>query len=402
MYSKDGMKNMRKVLFVISTLDTGGAQRAVSNITTHFPEDFEIDILLNDNKSVSYPYRGNILDLGFEPQDDKTGLIYQIRVLLRRISRLKRLKKTGEYVACYSFLDSANFANILSGNKYCKVIVSVRSNLSNTAKTMPKYKYIVNPLVKALYNKADYVVAVSEGSTRDLNKSFGVSDKRLVTIYNGCDCNEIVQKADYGLLSNENLWFESADKKPYIISTMGRLGKEKGQNLLIKAIAQLNEKYADRDIRLLLVGDGAEKENLIKLAKDFNVEDKVFITGFQDNPFRLLVKCDVFVLPSLFEGFPNALVEAMACGLPVIGSDCESGMREILAPETDIEYHTQNTEYAEYGVLIKTGREIGIVEAVDRLIDEPGLAEEYAQKASMRASDFSIETVVKKWVDLIE
>ena len=393
---------MRKVLFVISTLDTGGAQRAVSNITTHFPGDYEIDILLNDSQSISYPYKGNILDLGFEPKEDKTGLIYQLRVLLRRVIKLRKLKKTGEYLACYSFLDSANFANILSGNKYCKVIASVRSNLSNTAKTMPKYKYIVNPMVKALYNKADYVVAVSEGSTRDLNRTFGIKEEKLVTIYNGYDCDEIEKKSQMDIAPEEKLWFESSTSEPYIIATMGRLGKEKGQNLLIKALAKLLNKYPDRDIRLLLVGDGAERDNLTNQARDLGVERQVFITGFQDNPFRLLSRCDVFVLPSLFEGFPNALAEAMICGLPVIGSDCESGMREILAPGTDIDYHTQITEYVEYGVLVKTGIEDGIVEAVSKFILETEVAKEYMNKAKTRVRDFSIESVVKKWVELAE
>ena len=401
MYSKDGMRNMRKVLFVISTLDTGGAQRAVSNITTHFPGDYEIDILLNDSQSISYPYKGNILDLGFEPKEDKTGLIYQLRVLLRRVLKLRKLKKTGEYLACYSFLDSANFANILSGNKHCKVIASVRSNLSNTAKTMPKYKYIVNPMVKALYNRADYVVAVSEGSTRDLNRTFGIKEEKLVTIYNGYDCDEIEKKSQMDIAPEEKLWFESSTSEPYIIATMGRLGKEKGQNLLIKALAQLLDKYPDRDIRLLLVGDGAERDNLTNQARDLGVERQVFITGFQDNPFRLLSRCDVFVLPSLFEGFPNALAEAMICGLPVIGSDCESGMREILAPGTDIDYHTQITEYAEYGVLVKTGIEDGIVEAVSKFILETEVAKEYMNKAKTRVRVFSIESVVKKWVGLV-
>lgn len=405
MYSKDGMKNMRKVLFVISTLDTGGAQRAVSNITTHFPKEFEIDILLNDSQSISYPYRGNILDLGFKPKEDKTGLVYQLRVLVRRITRLKKLKKTGGYVACYSFLDSANFANILSGNKYCKVIASVRSNLSNTAKTMPKYKYIVNPMVKALYNKADYVVAVSEGSTRDLNRTFGIADDKLVTIYNGYDCDDIESKSKSNVLSEEKTWFEADAKcsndEPYIIATMGRLGKEKGQNFLVKALEQLREKYTNKDVRLLLIGDGAERDNLINLARELGVEDKVFVTGFQDNPFRLLSHCDVFVLPSLFEGFPNALAEAMVCGVPVIGSDCESGTREILAPGTDIDYHTQVTEYAEYGVLVKTGSEEGIVEAVSRFIDEPEVASKYAKKSRERVRYFSIESVVKKWNELV-
>lgn len=398
MCSRDGMKSMRRVLFVISTLDTGGAQRAVSNITTHFPENIEIDILLNDCQSISFPYSGNILDLGFEPKADKTGLVYQLRVLFRRIRKLKSLKKTGEYVACYSFLDSANFANILSGNKQCKVIVSVRSNLSNTAKTMPKYKYIVNPLVRALYNKADYVVAVSEGSNRDLNCTFGIASEKLVTIYNGYDIDEIVAKSQSILGEEEQKWFEGS---PYVIVTMGRLGREKGQNLLIRALPELVKRYPLKDIRLLLVGDGPEKESLQKLAVEVDVEDRIIFSGFQENPFRLLPHCDVFVLPSLFEGFPNALAEAMACGLPVIGSDCESGMREILAPGTDIDYHTQTTEYVEYGVLVKTGSEDSIIEAISRFIDEPNVAAEYADKSKTRVKDFSIEAVVEKWVNLV-
>ena len=118
---------MPKILLLISTLNTGGAQRAFANMSLAFPKEYEIDFMLNDAEEISYEYRGNIIDLGLKPQKDKTNLFYQAKVWMKRYRELKRRKGSGEYVACISALTSANAVNVLTNTKKCKSIISVRN-----------------------------------------------------------------------------------------------------------------------------------------------------------------------------------------------------------------------------------------------------------------------------------
>ena len=168
---------MKKVLFVIPYLVEGGAERALSNITTHFPPEWHIDILVNDDTVVDYSYKGTILTLGFTGKMRTDSVLFQFRVFLRRVRRLRDLKKNGDYQACVSFLDSANIANVLSGRRYCRTVLSVRISLKQSA-VKPQYKYVVNPLVKALYGFADKIVAVSAGIREELILDFGLKKEK--------------------------------------------------------------------------------------------------------------------------------------------------------------------------------------------------------------------------------
>lgn len=94
-----------KVLFVVSSLNTGGAQRVLSNIVTHLPDGWHIDILLNSSAKIVYPFKGNVISLGMKEPKDRSSWWYQLKVLLHRLWILKRLNRTRGYVACVSFFD---------------------------------------------------------------------------------------------------------------------------------------------------------------------------------------------------------------------------------------------------------------------------------------------------------
>lgn len=293
-------KKMKKVLFVIPYLVEGGAERALSNITTHFSPEWDIDILVNDDKIVDYSYNGTVLTLGFTGEMKTDSVLFQFRVLLRRVRKLRNLKKNGNYQACISFLDSANIANVLSGRRYCRTILSVRISLIQSA-IKPQYKFVVNPLVKALYGFADKVVAVSEGIRQELIADFGLKKEKVITIENGYNMEEIWTQREEGL-SNQQEELLSGKK---IIATTGRLSRQKGQWHLIRAFSEVVKKVPNA--LLIIIGSG-ELENYLKdLSKSYGLEDRVYFTGHASNPYKYLKKADVFVLPSLYEGFPNAL-----------------------------------------------------------------------------------------------
>lgn len=394
----------KKILFVISTLNTGGAQRAFANISMGLPENYECDFLLNDTENVSYPYKGNLLSLGLKPEKDKTKLWYQFKVLWKRFFALRKLKRSGKYLCCISGLTSANAVNVLTECKDCRTIISIRNYVSKDR--LKGVKDLVNTAaIKVLYNRADMITVVSESAKLDLIRNYGIKGNRIVTIYNGYDINRIQQFAKEELSWEEKGWFAGCSR---MIVTMGRLTYQKGQQYLIEAMKVIHREQPD--VKLLILGEGELEQSLRELAIKAGLQDAVVFGGFAKNPYHILSKCDLFVLPSLYEGFPNALVEAMCCGLPVISTDCDSGAREILAPGTDVsEKVTRDFEKAEYGLLVppfdnddEKGCADQLSAVVLKLLNNCELHRHYQVKSLERSDQLSMDSVIDRWIQLIE
>lgn len=396
----------KKVLFVMSTLNTGGAQKIISNIIMALPKEWEIDILLNDSEDISYPYRGRIIDLHMKPTLNKRKLSYQLQILWRRYHILRKLKRENGYAACISAMDSANFVNVLTGNKYCKTIPTIHGY--HSAGWAPKLvEPLANWLVGKTMKRADHVVAVSQGLENEMIQKFHVPSKKVVTIYNGYDRTEILNKKDATVPKLP--WEEAAQ----IIVTSGRMEKVKGQWHLIKAFSLIEKK--NPKARLLILGDGQLRTELEELVHRFHLEEKVYMPGFVDNPFAYLAQSDVFVMTSLSEGYPNAMAEAMICGVPCVSCDCEAGPREILAETCIKQVNSHNYVKAKYGILTPafdtedvwmnqeiSAQEKTLAEAVYDMLENPQMYEEYAAKTQDKAVALDVNNIISEWCRLIE
>lgn len=393
-----------KIAIVVSTLDLGGAQRAVSNIVMNLPTDCEIDLILNSREHIVYPYRGNIISLDLEPQENRSGLLYQGKVFFKRLRLLRKLKREKGYNAVISFLDSANIANILTGKKFCKTIVSVRTRLSGENNW--KYKIIVSNLVKLFYNKADKVVAISEGVRQDLIDNFNIKKENVCTIYNCYDVKEIQEKAAMPCEEVE------VEQDSFSIATMGRFVQQKGQWHLLRAFKEVLKE--EPKAKLYILGEGELQDYLYKMVDELEMRESVVFCGFLKNPFSLISKVKLFVFPSLWEGFGNALVEAMACGVPCIASDFKYGAREIMQDNADINLECKKVETVDYGILTPVcsnvynapkdmleKEEEFLKEAILKVMSEETVQEVYAQKAIERAGYFTAEKTVEQWLKLI-
>jgi glycosyltransferase involved in cell wall biosynthesis len=171
-----------------------------------------------------------------------------------------------------------------------------------------------------------------------------------------------------------------------VVVAFGRLISRKGFDDLLKAFRIVRDKMKSR---LIIIGDGEEHNNLQNLSYSLSLEDDVTLTGYLDNPYEILSSADVFVLSSRWEGFGNVIIEAMACGVPVISTDCPYGPNEIIT-------HGVN------GLLVPVGDVQAMAEAIVTLLRDRALRTSLAEAGRKRAQDFSVDKMVAEYEKVFE
>lgn len=301
--------------------------------------------------------------------------------LLRSVLAVRKLRDEVKPDVTVSFLTRANLANIVNASVPC--IVSERANtaahLGGGVRGATS-----RALVRAFYPNATRVVAVSEGVAQELLENYSVPGDRLITIANPVDVDAIQAKAR----ESSELEIEG----PYIVAA-GRLQKSKNFDMLIRAYAAL-----DADRKLVIMGEGAERANLMNTIAECGVTDRVLLPGFVSNPFAVMRGADMFVLSSNSEGFPNAMVEAMAIGVPVIATNCASGPSEILA-EVARDQITKLT-FAEHGVIVPPNSPALMAEALRAMCD-PERRQAYGKKATARVRAFGPDVAKDRYWDVV-
>lgn len=385
---------MAKIGLLITKLNGGGAERTAANLSSLFDEyGEEVYLITFDGSNITYPYKGKLIDLSL---GINKNVFDAIKKNIKRIIKVKKIKKKYNLDVCISFLDTPNLVNVLSGGK-CKKIVSIRNYLS-----LEKPSFIRKQLIRFSSIRADKTVCISKNVEYDMRNFFKIKEKKLCTIYNPVDIKSL-------LTIEEDYTFDKEFSDYFNIVTMGRLTYQKGQWNLIYDIKDIVVQYPK--VRLYILGDGELKNELEELVKKLELEEHVFFLGFISNAHKFLRQCDLFVLTSLFEGLGNVLLEAMALGLPVISTDCKSGPREIIAPNSNIKSVCENIDVERFGILVKQfSKEKNIVDndslvyikqAIEMFYLDKKLREKYTTKSKMRANDFSKEKVYNEWMKLL-
>ncbi|MDB4984650.1 MAG: glycosyl transferase family 1, partial [Patescibacteria group bacterium] len=312
----------------------------------------------------------------------------------------------------------ANVINVLSKGGE-KTVLSVHTHISNSASFHNFSGRFYKTFIRFFYNRADAIVAVSEGVKQDLVESFGVSKDIIHVIYNPCDAEDIARQAAEPLGGFEFL------KSFKVISNAGRLSEPKGQWHLIRIFSEI--KKSRNDAKLVIMGDGDYKKYLIGLAQDLGLSIydhsasqklsdsyDVYFLGFQKNVFKFIANSSLAVSTSIWEGFSLGILEAMACGVCAISTDCASGPREILAPGTDVKRQATVPEFAEFGILMpildgkrKTAhdaitdseRQWGLT--LDSLLSDSETRNRYATKGKERLGDFSIAETIRRYEQIL-
>ena len=229
---------------------------------------------------------------------------------------------------------------------------------------------VVLRVLKWLLPAADCIVTVSQGVAADLRNVAPTASHKVITIYNPVVWPDHAEKASAVV---DQPWF--SDESIPVILSVGRLVPVKDHATLLRAFAQV---VHSRPVRLVILGEGTERQNLTDLAERLGISQHFDMPGFRINPFAYMSKSRVFVLSSRYEGFANVLPEAMACGTPVVSTDCRSGPREIL-------------EDGKWGRLVPVGDWRSMAEAIIETLDNPIPSDQLISRASAFSADASID-----------
>ena len=350
-----------KIILIISSLQGGGAERVIVNLGNYWVDSgFEVVLVTMDNPKNKEAYnlrrevkRRNIF---YYPRH---YLILKLFNYFSQIYRLRALIKIENPDSVISFMTPTNIMTIIAClglGKHC--VVSERTN-----SIMFSYGLINDLLRRLLYRFSDEVVV----QTNPIAKWLSVCTNANISVI-----PNFIRDKD--IVGNGN------GKKERIVISVGRLVKEKGFDVLIRSYAKLSPMFPGW--RLIILGEGPEYQNLQILITENNLDQKVHLLGWVKDPFLFLNIASIAVHPSSIEGFPNALLEAMACGLPCIASYEAGDM--LIKPEID-------------GILVPFGDAEKLEDALIRLIVNPNLRDRLGKNALQVRERYSQDLVMKLW-----
>ncbi len=362
----------------------GGAERVVTHLLEHMKNDFEIHLALY-NRAIDYPIPPEtpVLNLKQSLRANTFLVFLKIPILSYRLYRYCKKNNINTSVA---FLNRPCYVNAMMRSLWGyngTIIMCERTHQTTILNSNSwLFRVVSKRLVSFSYKRANLVLANSYASKQDLIDNFKVKTPIRV-IYNPIDLTAIKKQAQ------EPCSMEF-DKNYFYFIAVGGFRKEKNFHILLQAFFILR----NLPVKLIFVGNGPLQESLRQKVADLGLKDKVIFTGFDINPYKYVKGSDCYVLSSYGEGFPNVLLEALACEKPIISTDCKSGPRELLAPGTDLT-HTAITNYeiAEYGILAPVNDVANLAAAMKKMYEDKNLRTQYEQKAMGRAQEFDVNEI---------
>lgn len=267
----------------------------------------------------------------------------------------------------------AILARLLAPFSGSKVIATERISLSRILRDESRWWRLAFPLLPRLvYPLAAKVVGVSQGVADEVQALAKLPDEKIATVYNPTIAAELAE-----LLAEEPGYQDLLALKRPIVATVGRLQPQKDHACLLRAFSRSAGQHA---AILVIFGEGPLRQDLEDQAEELGIADRVFFPGFVANPLAFLKRCDLFVLSSRYEGFPNVLAEALYCGLPIVSTDCPHGPAEVL-------------DGGRFGSLVPVGDEAALAEAMTAAL----VTRHDPEAQRRRAMEFSAEATADRY-----
>lgn len=361
---------MKKISLIIPSLRGGGAERVMLNLANSLTsKGYIVDLVLFKKEGVylnKIDSNVNVVDLSSK------------RMLLALYPLTKYLTKHKPEVVL-SAMTHVNVCTIIASwlsRVKAKLIISEHTTYTASAKHAGTWKnFIINLLVRSLYKKSDNIVCVSKGVADDLKDKLELNESAVKVIYNPVVTDNLLAEKD---LAPQGDFFNSDEN--YILS-VGSFVVAKDFVNLIKAYSVTHSK---NDYKLVILGEGPLRGELQSLIFELGLKDKVILPGFVENPYSWMRKANLFVMSSVYEGLPNVLIEALACGCKVVSTDCPSGPNEIL-------------EGGKWGRLVPVSNHELLAKAIDEALDDYDSLDPLK-----RAMFFTDKNSVSDYISLIE
>lgn len=395
-----------RIAVLLPSLEGGGAERSMLNLVQAFlARGREVDLVLCQAKGAymdEIPQGATIIELppsgslrtrwvaAMTSPRDFFALLRPVLLASKIAPEIARIRSLHEYMeqrrpdVLLSALTYSNLVAIWASQRASidvPVVVSERIALSTycaSPKNFRKWRWRYLPeLVRRTYPGADAVVTVSQQVADDLITNVGLDPHSVAPIYNPVVDDALRASAQQPL---EHPWFAAG--APPVILGVGRLTEQKDFATLMRAFAVLR---ATREARLVILGEGRLREDLAQLADELGIKADVEMPGFVANPFQYMARAAGLVLSSEYEGLPGVLIQAMACGCPVVSTDCPGGSAEILA-------------HGEYGALVTVGDAHEMAQAMLAELDNPTARDSLLR----RAEDFSVERATSNYLELLD
>ena len=367
------------VSFLLLTLPTDGVCRVICNLAQGFVErglKVDIVVLKAEGDALTWiPPSVRVVEL-----KTQTKGFHKLLYLFSLIRYLRKVQPS-------TLIVSRDDINLGSFAKYLamvstQVVLICHTNLSQYLQHSPasvrnSFSAYLLKRFFWFYNWADAIVAVSQGVADSLARLAGRPLKQISVIYNPVVTRELLLKAKEPV---NHPWF--APRQPPVILGVGRLQALKDFATLIRAFALVKQRIP---VRLMILGEGEERSQLEALIDELGLSADVSLPGFVSNPYAFMAKASVLAASSLCEGFGNVVAEALACGTPVVSTDCPSGPAEIL-------------EFGNYGALIPLADVEALAEAILSTLTHSTNSEVLRQ----RAEKFSLETAVDRYLEVLK